>query len=111
MAEFVLSAFLIGGVDSDGPRLFVTDPSGAMMEYKATAEGNGRDAAVEFLEKNYKLAGKDEAVILGIKALYEATEKNLEKSAVEIGIVTDKENFRILDEKECEKYFYKAVGK
>jgi len=105
------TAFLIGGVDSDGPRLFVTDPSGAMMEYKATAEGNGRDAAVEFLEKNYKLTNKDEAVILGIKALYEATEKNLEKSAIEIGIVTAKENFRILNEKECEKYFDKAVGK
>ncbi len=105
------TAFLIGGVDSDGPRLFVTDPSGAMMEYRATAEGNGRDAAVEFLEKNYKLTGKEEAIELGIRALYEATDKNLEKSAVEIGVVTKKDDFEILTEKECEKYFSKAVGK
>ncbi|NIA10229.1 MAG: archaeal proteasome endopeptidase complex subunit alpha [Nitrospiraceae bacterium] len=105
------TAFLIGGVDEDGPRLFVTDPSGAMMEYKATAEGNGRDAAVEYLEKNYKLTEKDEAIELGLRALYEATDKKLEKDAIEIGVVTKKENFRIFNEKECGKYFDKMVGK
>ena len=105
------TAFLIGGVDDEGPRLFATDPSGAMMEYKATAEGNGRDAALEYLEKNYKMTNKDEVIEIGLKALYEATDKNLDKGAIEMGIVTKKENFRILSEKECEKYFSKAVGK
>ena len=105
------TAFLMGGVDDEGPRLFATDPSGAMMEYKATAEGNGRDAALEYLEKNYKMTNKDEVIEIGLKALYEATDKNLDKGAIEMGIVTKKENFRILSEKECEKYFSKAVGK
>lgn len=105
------TAFLIGGVDDEGPRLFATDPSGAMMEYKATAEGNGRDVAIEYLEKNYKMTDKDEAIEIGLKALYEATDKNLDKGAIEMGIVTKKENFRILSEKEYEKYFLKVVGK
>ncbi|MEA2054633.1 MAG: archaeal proteasome endopeptidase complex subunit alpha [Candidatus Thermoplasmatota archaeon] len=105
------TALIISGIDNDHPRLFATDPSGAMMEYKATAEGNGRDIAIEFLEKKYEMTGKEEAIVLGIEALYEATDKKLGKSAVEVGIVTKKENFRILSEKECEKYFLKVVGK
>jgi len=104
------TAFLIGGVDDVGPRLFVTDPSGAMMEYMATAEGNGRDAAIKFLEENYKKGKKDDGIVMGIKALYEATEKDLNKSAVEIGVVTASTSFQILSEKECEKYYIKAVG-
>lgn len=54
------TSFLIAGVDGEGPRLFVTDPSGAMMEYKATAEGNGKDIAVDYLEKNYELTDRKE---------------------------------------------------
>jgi len=105
------TAFLIGGVDDEGPRLFVTDPSGAMMEYKATAEGNGRDVAIDYLEKNYELTDKESAIEIGLKALYEATDKTLDKNAIEMGIVTKKENFRILSDKESAKYFSKVVGK
>ncbi|RLF65027.1 MAG: proteasome endopeptidase complex, archaeal, alpha subunit [Thermoplasmata archaeon] len=105
------TSFLIAGVDGEGPRLFVTDPSGAMMEYKATAEGNGKDIAVDYLEKNYELTDREGAIEIGLKALYEATDKTLDKNAIEMGIVTKKENFRILSEKECVKYFSKVVGK
>ncbi|MDD3492445.1 MAG: archaeal proteasome endopeptidase complex subunit alpha [Candidatus Thermoplasmatota archaeon] len=104
------TAFLIGGVDEAGPRLYVTDPSGAMMEYKATAEGNGRDAAIAYLEENYTLGKRDAAVVLGIRALYEATDKELDKSAVEIGVVSADQAFRILPDEECEKYYQQAVG-
>ncbi len=105
------TALLIGGMDETGARLFATDPSGAVMEYKATAEGEGRDVAMQFFEQNYAEAlKKDDAVLLGIKALYEVTEKKLEKGAVEIGIVSDKKDFRILSQKESEKYVGKVVG-
>ncbi len=104
------TAFLIGGVDeTNGPRLFVTDPSGAMMEYKATAEGNGRDAAVEHLEEHYELMGKDDAIELGVQALYKATEEALEKTGVQIGVVTTDEEFHILSDEESEAYFESAV--
>jgi proteasome alpha subunit len=105
------TALLLGGMDETGARLFATDPSGAMMEYKATAEGEGRDIAMQFFEKNYSESlKKDDAILLGIKALYEVTEKKLEKGAVEIGIVSDKEEFHILSQKESEKYVGKVVG-
>ena len=105
------TALLIGGVDDSGAHLFATDPSGAMMEYKATAEGEGRDAAIEYFEKNYEEGlSRDDAIILGLKALIYATEKKHEKRAVEVGIVDEQRKFRILTDDETEKYFEKAKG-
>jgi len=78
------TALLIGGIDDTGVHLFATDPSGAMMEYKATAEGEGRDAAIEYFEEHYKEGmNMKEAVELGLRALKKVKE-------VEIGIVTKK---------------------
>ena len=100
------TALLIGGIDASGPHLFATDPSGAMMEYKATAEGEGREAAIDYFEKNYKEnMKKEEAVELGLKALFYSTEGKLEKNAVEIGVVEKGKKFEILPDKETEKYF------
>ena len=100
------TALLIGGIDVSGPHLFATDPSGAMMEYKATAEGEGREAAIDYFEKNYKEnMKKEEAVELGLKALFYSTEGKLEKNAVEIGVVEKGKKFEILPDKETEKYF------
>jgi len=105
------TALLIGGVDDSGAHLFATDPSGAMMEYKATAEGEGRDAAIEYFEKNYEEGmSKDEAIVLGLKALIYATEKKIEERAVEIGVVDKDKKFRILSSDETKKYFEKAKG-
>lgn len=36
------SALIIGGVYEGKSRLFETDPSGALIEYKATAIGSGK---------------------------------------------------------------------
>lgn len=105
------TALLIGGIDETGAHLFATDPSGAMMEYKATAEGEGRNAAIEYFEKNYRDdMNKEEAIELGLKALAYATEKKLEKNAVEIGIIEEGKEFRILSEEETEEYFKRFVG-
>ena len=105
------TALLIGGVDDTGARLFATDPSGAMMEYKATAEGEGRDLAIEYFEKNYKEGmERDEAIMLGLKALIYATEKKLEKRAIEIGVVEEGKVFEILSAEQTGKYFEEAKG-
>jgi len=105
------TALLIGGIDDTGVHLFATDPSGAMMEYKATAEGEGREAAIEYFEKNYKEnMSMKEAVELGLKALIYATEKKPEKHAVEIGIIEEGKEFRIMASKEIEKYFEDVAG-
>jgi len=102
------TALLIGGVDDTGIRLFATDPSGAMMEYKATAEGEGRDLAIEYFEKNYKEGmSMNDAIVNGLKALSHSSEKKLNIQAVEIGVVAEDMKFKILPSKETEKYYSK----
>ena len=46
-------SLIIGGIDSTGSSLYLTDPSGAYVLYDAVAIGASSDIATEFLEKNY----------------------------------------------------------
>jgi proteasome alpha subunit len=105
------TALLIAGVDDTGPRLFSTDPSGALMEYKASSEGAGRSGAMEYFEKNYREdLNMEEAVDMGIKALSKGTEGKLNPEATEIGVVDKNFKFYILPQDETNKYVAKAVG-
>lgn len=67
-------SFIIGGVDDSGIRLFETEPSGALAEYKAIAIGKGKKEVMEYFEKNYKdnLELED-----GINLIVEAMKKSL----------------------------------
>jgi len=63
-------SFIIGGVDQTGPRLFETEPSGALAEYTAITIGKGKKEAMHFLEKNFKEGlSQDSAISLALKAL------------------------------------------
>ncbi|BDZ68022.1 archaeal proteasome endopeptidase complex subunit alpha [Methanobacterium ferruginis] len=82
------SALIIGGVNDSGCRLFETDPSGALIEYKATAIGAGRALAMEVFEKSYNEEMKlEEAMELALDAIYEATEGKTTKESVEIAVI------------------------
>lgn len=96
------AAFLIAGVDPDGSvRLYETDPSGAVVAYKASAIGVGRAAALEFLEANYSALGQDEAIRLGMKALYKHQDSSQPIVAGEptcdVAVVTKSGGFTPLD--------------
>ncbi|MBI4053455.1 MAG: archaeal proteasome endopeptidase complex subunit alpha [Candidatus Diapherotrites archaeon] len=47
-------SFVIGGFDETGPRLFETEPSGALAEYYAVAIGKGKKDAMKLLEKDFR---------------------------------------------------------
>ncbi len=105
------TALLIAGVDETGPRLFSTDPSGALMEYKASSEGSGRSGAMAYFEENYKEnLSLEEAVDMAIKALHKGTEGKLNPDAVEIGVVKKDITFHILSQEETKTYISKAIG-
>jgi proteasome alpha subunit len=105
------TALLIAGVDETGPRLFSTDPSGALMEYKASSEGSGRNGAMNYFESHYKDGiNMEEAVELAIKALYKGTEGKLNPDATEIGIVDKNIKFHIVAPNETKEYVTKAIG-
>ncbi|WP_407357354.1 archaeal proteasome endopeptidase complex subunit alpha [Methanolobus sp. WCC5] len=96
------TALLIAGVDDSRPRLFESDPSGALLEYKATAIGAGRNAFMEIFEADYRDdMDIDAAIMLGMKALYTSTEGKLDAATLELGVVTlEDRKFRKLSEEE-----------
>jgi proteasome alpha subunit len=103
------TALLIGGVDNSGPHLFTTDPSGSLLECKASSKGLGESLTMEYLEKNYKEAlSKDGGIILGIKALKSAAKEKLALESIDIGVVDAERKFYRLAREEISEYAEKA---
>ena len=49
-----LTQTIVGGIDETGPKLFVLDPLGSVIEDKFTAVGSGSEIAMGLLETDYK---------------------------------------------------------
>ena len=95
------TALLVAGSDDLGVHLFETDPSGALVSYKATAIGSGRPAVIDVFEKEYKDNMEcEEALLLGLKALGSAIEEKPSAESVEIGIAKQNEKFTRLSQEE-----------
>ncbi len=104
------TSLLIVGADDTRVRLFETDPSGALVSYKAGSIGAGRNVVMEVFEEQYQEGMEmEDAIVLGLKALKKATEEEkLNPKSVEIGIVRVGANFRRLDDGEVESVVNKA---
>jgi len=100
------TALLVAGVDDTGNHLFETDPSGALVSYKAGSIGAGRNAVMELFEEKWKEGmAQDDAVLLGLEALQKASEgEKLDSKAVEVGLVVEGQRFRRLPETEVAGY-------
>ncbi len=104
------TALLIAGVDDHGTHLYETDPSGALMSYKASSIGAGRGSVMEIFENEYEEGmSQDEAVSFGLDALYRATEGQINAPALEIGVVTQDDAFRKLDQDRIKAYVDEAL--
>lgn len=103
------TALLVAGVDEQGNHLFETDPSGALVSYRAGSIGAGRNTVMDMFEEEYQEnMDQDAAILLGLKALKKATEEaTLNVKAIEIGLIRVGESFRRLEESEVEKYIAK----
>ena len=102
------TALLMGGVDELGVHLFETDPSGALVAYKAGCIGSGRPVVMDMFEKEFQDGMKfEDAIVLGPKALGAASDDKLSSSTVEVGVVEKGRKFRRLDEKELDKFISK----
>jgi len=99
-------SFLIAGVDRTGPRLFMTEPSGAYAGYYAIAIGAASQQAMEVLEKNYREDLKlEEAIRLSLKGLSVAIEGGLSSDKVELAVVdVATKRFHKLSKEEVAKY-------
>ncbi len=102
-------SLLIAGVD-EKPKLYETDPSGALLEYKATAIGAGRNVVLEYFEKEYSDdISFEDAIIKALVAMGKAIEGELSVSGIEMGIVkVEDKKYREVIGEELEKYLEKA---
>ena len=102
------TALLMAGTDDLGAHLFETDPSGALVAYKAGCIGSGRPIVMDTFEKEFKDGMTfEEAMILGLKALSAAIEDKPTPQTVEAGVVKINEPFRRLGEEELEGFIAK----
>ena len=87
-------SFVIGGVDDTGARLFETEPSGALAEYKAIAIGKGRKNAMKFFEKNYKEGMSLEACVrLIANALEKGSDEKLDVNRMDFAFISEGGSF------------------
>ncbi len=106
------SALIIGGVYNGVCKLFETDPSGALIEYKATAIGSGRSAAMEIFEEQYKDdLSIDDAIALAISAINESTDHDTTSDNVEIAVIKKEDgNYVKFSKDEVESYINGVIA-
>jgi len=81
---------LIAGIDQSTPKLFETDPSGTLREWRAHAIGRGAKEAKKLIVEEYKdNLSKDKAIDIALRAL-KAAEKKLTSRTVELAVISDK---------------------
>jgi len=82
-------ALLVGGVDSNGPVLYHTDPSGTYSQFQAKAIGAGSEGAQTQLQDQYNKSMKlHEAQKLAFDVLKQVMEEKISPVNVEMAIIT-----------------------
>ena len=73
------------------------------QSYHAGAIGSGRNSVIEFFENNWKAnLTQNAAMKLGLEALRNANDAELNRDAVEVTVI-DSEGYRVLDRDDVNK--------
>lgn len=98
-------SMLIAGVDSEGAKLYQTDPTGIYFEYKACVIGEGEGEIEEILHKDYKEdLSIDESIKLGLKAIVSILDGNFSSERIDCGIIrNDTKKFERVDNAKIDK--------
>ncbi|ACB08207.1 proteasome subunit beta [Candidatus Korarchaeum cryptofilum] len=83
---------VVGGIDNSGPKIFVLDPAGGLMEENFSAVGSGAQIATGILERFFKEGmSEKEAVELAERAMREAISRDaLSGDGIDLLIITSK---------------------
>eukprot|EP00301_Raphidiophrys_heterophryoidea_P011386 c17497_g1_i1.p1 GENE.c17497_g1_i1~~c17497_g1_i1.p1 ORF type:complete len:252 (-),score=56.75 c17497_g1_i1:101-856(-) len=97
-------SLLIAGVDSNGPCLYYTDPSGTYAKYDAKAIGQGSEGAQTQLQESYnKSMTLEEAEVLTLSTLKQVMEEKVNGSNVELASVTKEGGFHVYTREQLER--------
>ena len=106
-------SLIIGGIDSSGSALYLTDPSGAYVLYNAIAIGGNADVANEFLEKNYNESITfEDAAMLAISTIQNSNEGYDDASNIKMSQVKlDTKEFEFIDDAKIKELSKQAKTK
>jgi len=95
-------SLLVAGIDEDGPQLFVSDPAGTYLKYKAWAIGSAAEGASYSLKESYNEdITLKEAEKLSLQTLKNVMEEKINEKNVEVSSVdVDSGRFRIYNTEE-----------
>ncbi len=102
---FGCALFFIG-IDSVGPHIFTTSPSGIYRSYKAYALGNGESSAREYIIKNYKEDMTfNEIISLAMRAIKESTDEKLTTENVRLAYAkSENKKFKTCSKEEIDEF-------
>jgi len=99
-------SLIIGGIDSNGSVLYLTDPSGAYILYNAIAIGGNADVANEFLEKNYNVNMTfDDAMMLAISTIQNSNGDSNDIEHIKMSqIKSDSNEFKFINDEKIKEF-------
>lgn len=97
-------SLLVAGVDEDGPQLYVSDPAGTYLKYKAWAIGSAAEGAQAYIKESFKEdMTLKEAEKLSLQVLKNVMEEKIDKNNVEVASVEAQSGrFRVYRTEEVE---------
>jgi len=103
-------SLLIAGVDRFGPRLFMTEPSGAYAGYYVVSIGAGSQQVTEFFEKNFsEKIELETGIVMALRSLDQVIEGGIDPTKVEVATVDVKtRKFKKLSTEEVSGYISKV---
>ncbi|MCP3685883.1 MAG: archaeal proteasome endopeptidase complex subunit alpha [bacterium] len=106
-------SILIAGVDSTGPKLFATDPTGIFFQYRATIIGEGEAEIEDMMKKEYKNdLSLQEGLKLAMKALNKVLNKDFNINRIDGAyIATNDKKFKKLTKQELEGALHETKKK
>jgi proteasome alpha subunit len=101
---------LVAGIDTDGPKLFETDPTGIFFQYNAVVIGEGEEGIEEILHKKYKPSiSVEDGLKLCVDALRTVLDDNFNVDRLDAAVImTSDSKFRKVDRKELERVLKQA---
>jgi len=85
-------SMLVAGIDSKGPQLLCTDPSGNYIRYKACAIGPASESAMSLIMENFKQKPNlQEGIKLAAKVIKENMEDRINRDNIELSYIKTSE--------------------
>jgi proteasome alpha subunit len=105
-------SLLIAGMDESGIHLYETDPSGALIGYKAGSIGEGKPTVIEIFEDNYKEdMSRSQAILRGLDALKKVADRRFEASEIEICVIEVDLGFHEVSKEDIQIYLDELAKK